>query len=283
MQYHGRVVALAVLLVGLWSGTAWAAWVSPLSDGWELCTPYGASCPGGTHRGIDLTAVEGSTVLAPASGTVGFAGPVPADGGGTCIAVTLEMPDGLRISMMPLADACVSAGGTVNAGEQLGTLAASGDDSSPNVHLHLGLRRGDTYLDPASLLPVIEQTSQAVPSSVSAEAVPPASPSGGSPVPQARPAPQLAAAPIVGAAVSLPNTGAVAPESPNSLISRLPVESGIPAPSALRPALRSAPEGLQIVAGKSSAQATASIVLLAAMLVTAAFIAAPRLAEVRGR
>lgn len=111
--------------------------------------PYGS---GSVHRGADLAGAAGEHVLAPEAATVSFAGAVPADGGGTVLAVTLALADGTKVSLMPLERALVKGGATVSAGDALGELADHGDASSAQPHLHLSLRRGSVYLDPAPLL-----------------------------------------------------------------------------------------------------------------------------------
>ena len=142
------VLALATMTPALAAG----GWTSPV-DGTRIITPYAAVYAGKAHRGVDLVAAAGSSVAAPMDGQVVFAGRVPADGGGTCGAVTIELAEGLRVSYLPLAEVFVGQGTQVSAGEPVGTLAASGDDSSSEPHLHLGLRRGVEYLDPTGFLP----------------------------------------------------------------------------------------------------------------------------------
>lgn len=95
-------------------------------------TPYG---PG--NRGLEYATVPGSPARAIGSGRVSFAGPVAGRG-----VVTVEHPDGLRSSLTGLRSISVDAGATVVGGQVLGTTAAA---------LHLGVRRGDEYLDPAQL------------------------------------------------------------------------------------------------------------------------------------
>lgn len=150
------VVCLALMAAGC---PAWAAgWSLPV-DGAAIGLSFGAAYPGGMHRGIDLPAEAGVRVCSPAAGTVTFAGAVPADGGGTCDAVTIQTADGLRISLLPLDGVYVQAGQTVASGEATGRLAASGDDSLEVPHLHLGLRDGDRYIDPSPMLPTADAPS----------------------------------------------------------------------------------------------------------------------------
>lgn len=142
-----------VLSLGGSSDAFGADWAMPL-DGASIGTPFGESCVSGIHRGVDLAAPVSSPVHAPVAGRILFAGPVPADGGGTCLAATIEIAEGMRVSMLPLETLHVSAGDTVCRGEVVGRLALTGDDSMSVPHLHVGLREGEVYRDPAPMLPV---------------------------------------------------------------------------------------------------------------------------------
>ncbi|MDZ4180436.1 MAG: M23 family metallopeptidase [Coriobacteriia bacterium] len=159
------------LVLGVLSPTiAGAGW--PLDKAAEVTLGYAVSYPFGdgesVHRGIDLAAATGDTVLAPFAGRVSFAGRVPAQGGGTCGAVTIEFGDGLKLTCLPLDDVRVSAGTLIEGGSIIGLLAASGDRSSSAPHLHIGVRRGDAYLDPMGFLvpPPIEPAAEAPATSV---------------------------------------------------------------------------------------------------------------------
>lgn len=101
------------------------------------------------HRGIDLAAAEGEPVASPVSGVVEFAGPVA---GRTVI--TVLRPDGLRASLEPLDDVvpvgtAVTAGGVVG---RVGSAAAGGGHCGAASCVHWGVRRGEEYVDPLSLL-----------------------------------------------------------------------------------------------------------------------------------
>ncbi|WP_230684747.1 murein hydrolase activator EnvC [Cellulomonas sp. JZ18] len=97
------------------------------------------------HRGVDLSAEPGTTVVAPADGVVTFAGPVAGRG-----VVTVLHADGRRSSVEPVT-AVVVAGTAVRAGDALGTLAEGGH--CRRACLHWGVREGERYVDPWSLLP----------------------------------------------------------------------------------------------------------------------------------
>jgi hypothetical protein len=100
------------------------------------------------HRGVDLAATSGTTVHAAAAGEVVFAGTVA---GATW--VTVAHADGIRTSYGHLARLAVRAGQGVALGAPLGTATGDhGDALRPEAGLHWSARRGDTYLDPLSLL-----------------------------------------------------------------------------------------------------------------------------------
>ncbi|MDQ0695479.1 MULTISPECIES: M23 family metallopeptidase [unclassified Streptomyces] len=114
--------------------------------GWEPPTgPYG---PG--HRGVDLTAEPGARVLAATDGRVLFAGRV-AGRGVVAIEVAGSGSPPLRTTYEPVR-ALVEEGASTRAGQPVGVLE-EGPFHCAEGCLHWGLRRGDAYLDPLSLLP----------------------------------------------------------------------------------------------------------------------------------
>ncbi|MFD4339335.1 murein hydrolase activator EnvC family protein [Streptomyces anulatus] len=114
--------------------------------GWEPPTgPYG---PG--HRGVDLAAGPGARVLAAADGRVSFAGRV-AGRGVVAIEVAGSGSPPLRTTYEPVR-ALVEEGASTRAGQPVGVLE-EGPFHCAEGCLHWGLRRGDAYLDPLSLLP----------------------------------------------------------------------------------------------------------------------------------
>ncbi len=96
------------------------------------------------HRGVDLAAAAGDQVLAAGPGVVTFAGMVAGRG-----VVAVLHSDGIRTTYEPVT-ASVSAGDVVAGGAPLGPLT-SGQHCTGSC-LHWGALRGDTYLDPLSLL-----------------------------------------------------------------------------------------------------------------------------------
>ena len=128
-------------------GPTWPVGLRPrVLRGWEPpATVYG---PG--HRGVDLAAPAGTPVRAVAPGRVAFAGRVAGRG---VISVDLEGTGDppLRTTYEPVT-AAVEEGEEVEPGEVIGTVDASGSHCTTTC-VHWGLRRGEGYLDPLSLLP----------------------------------------------------------------------------------------------------------------------------------
>jgi murein DD-endopeptidase MepM/ murein hydrolase activator NlpD len=98
------------------------------------------------HRGADLRASPSSPVLAAGDGVVVFAGMVA----GRPL-VSIDHPGGLRTTYEPV-DPSVAAGQQVARGSPIGTLTVGHPGCPVQACLHWGLRRGETYLDPLSLL-----------------------------------------------------------------------------------------------------------------------------------
>lgn len=96
------------------------------------------------HRGVDLAGGIGVPVMAAASGTVSFAGQVAGRG-----VVSVVHPDGVKTTYEPLTPS-VAAGVRVARGTILGTL--DGGHCPAEACLHWGAKRGESYLDPLSLL-----------------------------------------------------------------------------------------------------------------------------------
>ncbi|MBI4728455.1 MAG: M23 family metallopeptidase [Acidobacteria bacterium] len=104
-------------------------------------TPYGAG-----HRGIDIAAPPGETVVAAAAGRVAFAGQV-----GGHFFVSIDHSDGLRSTYSFLSETLVIAGQTVSQGDPV-ALTGEGHPGAGTPALHFGVRRGSDYLDPEDLV-----------------------------------------------------------------------------------------------------------------------------------
>ena len=102
---------------------------------------------GSGHRGVDLVAAPGSTVLAAGAGTVVFAGGLAGRG-----VVSVQHDDGLRTTYEPVT-ASVVVGQQVRRGQVLGTLDPGHPGCPGAACLHWGVRRGPAeYLDPLRLV-----------------------------------------------------------------------------------------------------------------------------------
>src|SRR6266540_5589146 len=153
MRAPVRLVIVFVALVALVAASAASAWTWPV-EGPVLrpfsfgSDPYAA----GQHRGIDIGAPTGTPMVAPAQGTVSFAGTVPT-GGKT---VTIQTPDGYAVTLVHLGSYEVSRGTVVAEGDRIGTVGPSGVPALAVPYVYLGIRRSadpQGYLDPLLFLP----------------------------------------------------------------------------------------------------------------------------------
>jgi len=107
---------------------------------------------GGQHRGIDIGAPVGTSVRAPAGGTISFAGTVPVSGK----SVTIQTPDGHSVTVVQLGTIGVTRGAGIAEGAVVGTIGPSGEPGTAAPHVHLGVRVASDpngYLDPLRFLP----------------------------------------------------------------------------------------------------------------------------------
>src|SRR3972149_11369612 len=94
-----RRLACAAALALLALARAARAWTGPASGPVLRPFVFGTDpYAGGQHRGIDVGAPSDAVVLAPASGTVTFAGSVPTSGR----TVTIQTADGYAVTMTHL-------------------------------------------------------------------------------------------------------------------------------------------------------------------------------------
>lgn len=98
------------------------------------------------HRGVDLTAMLGSPLCAPADGTLTFVGQV------NHVATVVIAHDAGYRSTYQSVTTNLKVGTKVSAGEVFATVSASGHLAGVTC-LHWGVLQGSTYLDPLSLLP----------------------------------------------------------------------------------------------------------------------------------
>jgi murein DD-endopeptidase MepM/ murein hydrolase activator NlpD len=95
-------------------------------------------CPG--NRGLQYGGGAGTVVRAAGAGTVSFSGVVA----GTRYVVVEHALGGLRATYGGLSATTLRVGDVVAAGSTVGQTGGAG--------LYFGIRRGDTYIDPAPLL-----------------------------------------------------------------------------------------------------------------------------------
>jgi murein DD-endopeptidase MepM/ murein hydrolase activator NlpD len=98
------------------------------------------------HRGVDLAAEPGAVVRAAGPGVVHFAGMVA----GRPV-VSIDHAGGLRTTYEPVPPS-VHSGQQVERGDPIGALLAGHPECAAAACLHWGLRLGELYLDPLSLL-----------------------------------------------------------------------------------------------------------------------------------
>lgn len=120
---------------------------------WPLDAPgyitRGLVEPGGSeeaHTGLDIAVIIGTAVRAVGGGTVLDVGTDQEYG----LFVLLGHPDGYKTKYGHLSRTLVMPGAEVGAGEVIGLSGNSGRSTAP--HLHLEIRRGDTTIDPLTMV-----------------------------------------------------------------------------------------------------------------------------------
>lgn len=98
------------------------------------------------HEGIDIAAALGTAVKAFQTGVVTFAG----DAGGYGNQVVIDHLNGLVTYYSHLNDIMVSAGQTISAGGQIGTVGSTGISTGP--HLDFRTQQNGTFVDPLTYL-----------------------------------------------------------------------------------------------------------------------------------
>jgi hypothetical protein len=220
----------AAVLAALLFAPVGKAWTWPAAGDvlqpflFDSAHPYAA----GQHRGLDIGGEPGATVVAPAAGTVTFAGTVPSSGK----SVTIGTADGYAVTLTHLGSITVARGAALAEGEGVGTIGMMGEAEVPAPYVHLGVRvaaEAQGYLDPLSLLPARVPAPAALVPPVVVVEPPPA------PLPVAEPAPAPAAdpEPEPGAPpVAPPDPPVAAPDAPAPVAVAVPVPDP-PAPVAV--------------------------------------------------
>jgi murein DD-endopeptidase MepM/ murein hydrolase activator NlpD len=125
---------------------AWSPPITPLVIERSFQAPAGPYSPG--HRGVDLAAVPGTVVRAPAAGTVRFAGRVA---GKAVVSVEhahrILGRTGWRTTYEGVQPS-VEAGDRIRTGDPLGVVIHDGHSAG----IHWGLKNGRAYADPLLML-----------------------------------------------------------------------------------------------------------------------------------
>jgi murein DD-endopeptidase MepM/ murein hydrolase activator NlpD len=124
------------------SERGWRWPVAPVRITEPYRAPAHAYGPG--HRGIDLAAAAGTSVVAPAAGVVAFAGQVAGRG-----VLTIDHGDGLVTTLEPV-EAVLVAGTPVARGDAVASAAVGGHTVAGGVHF--GVRWNGEYINPLLLL-----------------------------------------------------------------------------------------------------------------------------------
>lgn len=121
-------------------------WVPPLGGPLEVSGPYRAPPHryGSGHRGIDLTARPGDVLVAPAAGTVSYAGTVVDRG-----VLSIRVDERTVYTLEPVSSPLV-VGDAVAAGAVIGEAASGGHCLAECVHL--GVRVDGEYVNPLRYL-----------------------------------------------------------------------------------------------------------------------------------
>lgn len=155
-QYFRRKLGVLTVFVMIASGLlqpspagaakqwGWPMNPAQLSSGFDR--PAQNWLPG--HRGVDLVGQSGDKVLAAGNGVITFAGLVAGKG------VVVIKHGTLRTTYEPVT-AAVTLGSRVRVGDVIGTLSPGESHCATQTSvscLHWGLVRGETYLNPLSLV-----------------------------------------------------------------------------------------------------------------------------------
>lgn len=130
----------------LWDG----AFLAPVPDG-KAGTPFGVrrwinGQPRSSHTGLDITAPEGTPILAANSGNVVLVAEHFFEG--KC--VFIDHGAGLYTMYFHLKEPRVRQGQSVRRGEVIGWVGSTGRATGP--HLHFGVRLAGARVDPAALI-----------------------------------------------------------------------------------------------------------------------------------
>ena len=146
-----QITVVTVVSVLLPTGTARAGqcWQAPVEA--PVSDPFRAPgcpwCPG--HRGLEYDTSPGTGVRAVAGGVVTFAGTVAGTG-----YVVVRHADGLRTTYGNIRPGILDVGDLVVRGMSVGSTMG---------RLHFGVRRGNSYIDPAPLIGALIGVTRLIP------------------------------------------------------------------------------------------------------------------------
>ena len=141
----GLLLALTIAAVAAPAGADSAVW--PLRPRPQIAQGFDPPQTrwGAGHRGVDLRGHPGQAVHAALGGTISFAGSIAGKG------VVVVNHGRVRTTYEPVA-ASVRVGQHVTTGQTIGTLRLAQSHCFPRACLHWGLLRGETYLNPLTLV-----------------------------------------------------------------------------------------------------------------------------------
>ena len=147
----GLMVAALVFSSPANAGVLSFTWMWPVDAPHRVIREFMAPATeyGSGHRGIDIAAVAGDAVRAPASGRVLFSGKVAGRG-----VLTIEHPNDVVSTIEPI-EAFVTVGDIVSAGDVVGVVAPPDvvwDASHVCSCVHVGARYRGSYVSPRTLL-----------------------------------------------------------------------------------------------------------------------------------
>lgn len=129
------------------SGSSSLRWPCPSSS--RITSGYGSRTSptagaSSNHKGIDISASTGSSIVAAASGTVSIATYSYSAGN----YVVINHGNGLSTVYMHCSQLLVSAGDTVKSGQTIAKVGSTG--YSTGSHLHFAVRKNGSYVNPSS-------------------------------------------------------------------------------------------------------------------------------------
>lgn len=146
------IVTSLVVSAGAPAASA-GSWLWPVTG--PVVNPFDppASPFGSGHRGIDIATPAGTLAVAPASGTVAFAGPI-----GGNLFLTLDHGGGLTSTFSWVSTLLVRRGDVVVVGQPV-VLTGWAHPGSASATLHFGVRLDGVYQDPLAYLSSIDISS----------------------------------------------------------------------------------------------------------------------------